>query len=423
MSKITKMSRTACIKNRVKLPSLILSLLLLLLACLLTACGSAGASAAPPPSASTLAAGLTPAASNNSGSTSNIDSGSGAGTSAKAAGPFTALRMLDQVHGWALSRSAIFKTSDGGVHWTNVAPAGGIAANSVGTFRDFTHAWVASVSAQEVSNTVDILRTSDGGKSWQHSSFTDNAVAVFDPPHFANLQTGWIEIINYGGPGAGNESAAIYHTSDGGQTWSKQVESRKGFALSGIKTGISFKDALNGWATGYDASNKALLYVTHDGGNTWQPQNLPDLPGAIGTSATFFSFQTTPPVFFGNTGLLPVRVVGQLEANHPIQGTLLYRTNDGGQTWFSYWKTELNALSPFVSSNLYIVNTQHAWASDNQSNVIYATADGGKSWQKVSNSIGGINAFSFVDNSNGWAITASALWRTSDGGHTWQQIS
>jgi photosystem II stability/assembly factor-like uncharacterized protein len=149
---------------------------------------------------------------------------------------------------------------------------------------------------------------------------------------------------------------------------------------------------------------------------------LPDLPGSIGTAATSVSFQTTPPVFFGNNGLLPVYVEGQLDTNSPLHGLLLYITNDGGRTWFSYWKTELNALSPFTSDNLYIVDPQHAWASDRQSGTIYATADGGKSWQKLASSIGTINAFSFIDDSNGWAITDSALWRTSDGGKHWQQV-
>lgn len=419
------MSSSKIVKNAINLLSFSISIPLLLLACMLTACGGTGASLAnaastPAPTAASKAA--TPAASNGSNA-SSAGSQSAAGLGVKAIGPLTALRMLDQTHGWALTKSAIFKTSDGGYHWTNVAPAKGIPISSVGTFMDNNHAWIASVSAQEVSNTVDILRTSDGGKSWQHSSFTDDAVAVTDPPKFVNLQTGWLEIINHGGPGAGNESAAIYRTKDGGQTWSKLVESGKGFGLPGFKTGITFKDTLNGWATGRDASNNALLYVTHDGGNSWRPQTLPDLPGAIGTAATSVSFLTTPPVFFGNTGLLPVQVSGQIEANKPLHGTLFYVTNDGGNTWFSYWKTQPAALSPFGSDNLYIVNTQRAWASDSQSGIIYGTADGGKSWQKLSNSIGNVKAFSFVDNSNGWAITDKALWRTRDGARTWQQVS
>ncbi|GAC1485745.1 MAG: hypothetical protein NVS2B12_40660 [Ktedonobacteraceae bacterium] len=321
-----------------------------------------------------------------------------------------------------MNGSRVFKTADAGVSWTNVTPASGIASGAVGTFRDFNYAWIASVSQPETANVVDILRTSDGGKSWQHSTIQDTAVAVFDAPHFADLQNGWLEIINYGGPGAGNESAAIYRTQDGGQSWNKLVESKNGFGLPGLKSGISFKDTLNGWATGHDASNNALLYVTHDGGNSWQPQTLLDLPGAIGTKDTFMSFQTTPPVFFGNTGLLPVHVFGQLEANRPLHGLLLYTTNDGGRTWFSYWKTQLGALSPFDSDNLYIASTTHAWASDNQSGIIYATADGGKSWQQMSSGIGHIKAFSFVDNFNGWAITDSALWRTRDGGRNWHPV-
>ncbi|MBA2678637.1 MAG: hypothetical protein H0U76_09640 [Ktedonobacteraceae bacterium] len=410
------------IKTTMRFSSLGVSLLLLSLVCLLTACGGTGASTVDAASTPAPKADATPAATNAS-HTSSAASQASVGLDVKAAGPFATIRMLDQLHGWALSKSAVFKTSDGGAHWTNVASSKPIIPGAVATFMDIDHAWIASVSSPEVSNTVDILRTSDGGQSWQHSSFTDDAVGVADPPKFVNPQTGWIEIINHGGPGAGNESAAIYGTKDGGQTWSKLVESGKGFGLPGFKTGISFKDTLNGWATGHDASNNALLYVTHDGGKSWRPQALPDLPGAIGTAETSVSFQTTPPVFFGNNGLLPVQVSGQIEANKPLHGTVLYITNDGGNTWFSYWKTQPATLSPFGSDNLYIVNPQHAWASDSQSGIIYGTVDGGKSWQKVSNSIGSIKAFSFVDNSNGWAITDKALWRTRDGARTWQQVS
>ena len=413
------------IKTLIKVSSF--SMGALLLAFLLAACstGTSDTSTTSSPLAPTTtpvssAATSTGSSTDNNGGQSNA--GNPAVVSVGTVGPFMSLRMLDRTHGWALNKSGVFKTADGGAHWMNVTPAKGIPGSSVGTFMDDNHAWIANVSSQEVSNSVDMLRTSDGGKSWQHSTINDNGVAVADPPHFVNLQSGWIEIINNGGPGAGSESAAIYHTSDGGQTWSKLVSSGQGFPVPGLKSGISFKDTLNGWATGHDASSNALLYVTHDGGKTWKPQHLPDLPGSIGTAATSVSFQTTPPVFFGDNGLLPVHVDGQIEANNPLHGLLLYVTNDGGNTWFSYWKTALNALAPFSSDNLYIVDPQHAWASDRQSGTIYATADGGQSWQKLANSIGTIKGFSFVDSVNGWAFTDNGLWRTSDGGKQWQQV-
>lgn len=418
------MNGLTMIKNTIRFSSFSISAVLLLLVCLLTACGSTGAStvdASSMPAPTKGATAATPAIAGNGSNASSTGSQSSASIDVKAAGPFTALRMLDQTHGWALSSSAIFKTADGGVHWTNVAKGNGIAPDARGTFMDSNHAWIASVSSPETSNVVDILRTSDGGKSWQHSSFTDDGVAVADPPHFVNLQTGWLEIINHGGPGAGNESAAIYRTKDGGQTWSKLVESGKGFGLPGFKTGITFKDTLNGWATGHDASNNALLYVTHDGGNSWRPQTLPNLPGVTDTEKPFISFQTTPPVFFGNNGLLPVRVDGNTGYYKSMHGMLLYVTHDGGNTWSSHWQSK-TGFAFFTSDNLYIANTQHAWASDNQSGIIYGTADAGNSWQKLANSIGNIKAFSFVDNSNGWAITDKALWRTRDGARTWQQV-
>ncbi len=400
------------IKTGARLSSFSVSAFLVLLACMFTACGNAGTSSIPASaSGSSPATTTVSTASNNSGKTSSNGASSGI-ISAKAAGPFTSIRMLDQMHGWALSKSAVFKTADGGLHWLNVSPSNvasprsnSIPQGSVGAFMDGLHAWIASVIQPEVSNSINIQRTSDGGKSWQLSTINDPATQVFDPPHFVNAQTGWLETIDYGGPGAGNESAAIFGTKDGGQTWSKLVSTGHGFNLGGFKTGISFKDARNGWATGYNASFKALLYVTHDGGQTWQPQTLSGLPGSIGTQATFMNFQTSPPVFFGNYGLLPVRFNGQIEANKPLHGFFFLTTTDGGQTWFSDWKTELNALTTFSSANLYIATSQNAWASDDQTGTIYATTNGGKSWQKVSDSIGSIKAFSFIDSVHGWAIT------------------
>ena len=42
--------------------------------------------------------------------------------SSKPTVPLTAIRMLDKAHGWALTSTSVLKTSDGGLHWTDVTP-------------------------------------------------------------------------------------------------------------------------------------------------------------------------------------------------------------------------------------------------------------------------------------------------------------
>jgi photosystem II stability/assembly factor-like uncharacterized protein len=406
-------------------------LMFILLAGLLAACGttsslgtgSTGGSTTTPSSPSPSSTAASPTA--TSGSVLNGHGCAGQAT-------LSAVRMLNASNGWALSADAILKTSDGGVHWNCVTPkdfAYHIGMDARGAFlSDNLHAWV--VPATSSNNTVTILRTSHGGQTWQSSTLTASQPEVGDAPHFINTQEGWIELVTNGGPGAGSESVDIFHTSDGGQTWSRIASTddpNSGLPRGGLKSGISFKDSLNGWATGEDASDTPWLYVTHDGGKTWGKQGLRDLPGAIGTQFTTVHYATTPPVFFGNTGLLPVEVVGQLDQGPQaaVHGFMLYTSTDGGQSWATTWKANSGTLTTFQATlqGLYIEDPQHAWAGNNQDRSLYGTNDGGQTWHKLADNVGQIVSMSFVDASNGWIVSNNGLLRTTDGGRTWQRVN
>ena len=341
-----------------------------------------------------------------------------------------AIRMLNRSDGWALNENAILKTSDGGLHWRCVTPANTqIGMDSRGDFlSDNLHAWVVP-TPQSNNNSVTILRTTDGGQSWQSATISDTYPEVGDPPHFINAQEGWIELVANGGPGAGSESVDIFHSTDGGQSWSKIASTDNpgsGLPRGGLKSGISFKDALNGWATGEDASDTPWLYVTHNGGKTWASQPLPDLPGAIGTQYTSVHYDTTPPVFFGDTGLLPVQVQGQLDQGPQaaVHGVMLYMTSDGSQSWSTTWKANPDTLTTFLTTpqGLYIADPTHAWAGNQNDGSLYGTSDGGQSWHKLAKNVGQIVSMSFVDDLNGWIFSNNGLLRTTDGGKSWQQM-
>ena len=111
------------------------------------------------------------------------------------------------------------------------------------------------------------------------------------------------------------------------------------------------------------------LYVTHDGGHTWKQQLLGQLPGTLGTAATSVHYTTTPPVFFGNNGLLPIQIQGQLDTNVPVDGFLILKSTNGGASWFVDWKANPKALTAFASNDLYIESLQNAWATDENGNV------------------------------------------------------
>jgi hypothetical protein len=227
-------------------------LMLFLLVCLLAACGSTTTPGGGNPGGqggSTSTPGKTPASTATVGSTLVV-SGTPGVNSPGCAGQASLLsvRMLDATHGWALNVTAILKTSDGGRDWNCVTPTGWV--NKIGMqaratyLLDNLHAWV--VPTPQSSNVVTVLRTSDGGQTWQSTTITDSLLQVVDPPHFINSQEGWLELVPNGGPGAGSESADIFHTTDGGQTWSKIASTENpgsGLPRGGIKTGISLKTA------------------------------------------------------------------------------------------------------------------------------------------------------------------------------------
>lgn len=118
--------------------------------------------------------------------------------------PLTTIRMLGQMNGWALTKSAILTTSDGGQTWHDVTPAGiQVHAKSTGDFLDGNHAWVASLQG----STVTVLRTSDGGASWRSATFPTQQLSI-DRPHFINTHDGWIAAVT--GQGMFHTDEEIY---------------------------------------------------------------------------------------------------------------------------------------------------------------------------------------------------------------------
>jgi photosystem II stability/assembly factor-like uncharacterized protein len=167
-------------------------------------------------------------------------------------------------------QSRIYRTTDGGVRWTlsvtNLAPKG--FWDAIG-FWDATH---GILLGDPVDGRFTIQTTSDGGASWQRRQGpkAEKGEGAFAASGTCLFTRGTREVwFGTGGPGG----ARVFHSTDGGETWSvSKTPIRKDSRSAGIFS-IAFADGRRGVAVGGDymkpeeaAGNVA---ITEDGGRTW----------------------------------------------------------------------------------------------------------------------------------------------------------
>jgi photosystem II stability/assembly factor-like uncharacterized protein len=334
----------------------------------------------------------------------------------------TSIDMIDQQHGWALTNTNIFTTTDGGVHWKNVTPKKQSSSALKGDFLNTQDAWIAGVTTK---NTILIQYTSDGGTHWQDAQIVDGSQAtIIDKPHFLNAQDGWIEIQASYTMSTATSSDDIFQTTDGGKHWTKVATSdqiRQGMpAISIADTGIALSNNNTVWVTthvgntnqetGQSVNIAPIAFVSHDNGATWQEQQLPQLPGITDAG----NYTTTPPVFFGNEGVMSVY------GNSATQSvSALYITHDGGIHW------SVTNPNNVASSEVDALNMQHIWAAGSNG-FIYVSQNEGNTWKELGHAGTIDQDIDFIDANNGWTIISSVkhtqLLHTTDGGKTWKAL-
>lgn len=167
-------------------------------------------------------------------------------------------------------KSRIYKTTDGGKQWnlqfTNPDAKGFFDALA---FWDAKH---GIVLGDPVDGHFVVLTTEDGGDHWQRrptppampneGAFAASGTCIA----VAGSREAWF------GTG-GVEGARVFHSGDGGATWTAaRTPIRNDAAAAGIFS-LAFSDALHGIAVGGDYSKPSdaerNIAVTADGGKTW----------------------------------------------------------------------------------------------------------------------------------------------------------
>jgi photosystem II stability/assembly factor-like uncharacterized protein len=160
----------------------------------------------------------------------------------------------------------IYKTTNGGVSWSNIAAAGMFTnvASSFANFVSFLTPSVAIANGDPVNGEYELWRTIDGGITW-------TAVPGANIPN--PLSASEFAIVNlYAKFGASNlwfgtNQGRIYRTTDAGVTWNVSAVA----ASNATITEIAFSDANNGvaYAASGTGGNTFQMYNTTNGGITW----------------------------------------------------------------------------------------------------------------------------------------------------------
>ena len=241
---------------------------------------------------------------------------------------FRAIAALNANTAYVLSigagdKSRIYKTSDGGLHWnllfTNPDAAG---------FLDGLAFWDPKrgiALGDPVDGRFVVLTTGDGGARWTRQA-TPAAVAGEGAFAASNtslaLGAGGEVWFGTGGP----HGARVFHSRDGGRTWSVTVTPIRNDGASAGIFSLAFSDSLHGMAAGGDyakpAETSGNLAITADGGATW---TAPAARPAGFRSAVAYLADRQAWIAAGTSG-------------SDI-------STDGGKTWRTFDAGNFNALS------------------------------------------------------------------------------
>lgn len=267
----------------------------------------------------------------------------------------------------------IFRTADGGQHWTRVLQQPGTYFRAIGMV-DHNHGFAGNIGTEYfpgVTDTNPLYETHDGGATWQVVKNLPGApvkgICAIDILKSQFINAGVLDqrtVVHAGGRVGG--PAFLLRSLDGGATWTN-IDMSPWVAMI---VDVKFFDEMNGIVfAGSDANierSHALIVATHDGGKTWNKV-----------------YESKRPYELTWKGSFPTRDVGYatIQNYNPDKNQTVRRvakTSDGGKTWQELPLVDDAGVREF---GVGFATPQLGWVGTSKGG--FETRDGGKTWQAI----------------------------------------
>ncbi len=268
---------------------------------------------------------------------------------------------INENKGWiAGSDGTLLATVDGGVNWKKIANFSSDKFRQI-YFSDENNGWLLcerDIYNRGVNSSSYLLRTADGGKSWDTINFNAGGRERISKIFFNTKGSGF----------AVGEAGAFYALQNDKKTWKKIPSPARYLMLDGV-----FTDDSRGAMVGAGGS----IFFTEDTGSTWNPATIAGKSEAK-LSSLFFINQKS-----GWT-------VGS--------GGKIYQTINGGKFWREQNSTVTSSLT-----DIFFNNTAEGWAVGDEGTILH-TKTAGNIWiaenAKVKHKLEKI----FFAGKNGWIV-------------------
>ena len=315
-----------------------------------------------------------------------------------AGGAWHELQFINETEGWLAKGKHLWQTQDGGQTWQLVhqLPSGSHDEFYQLQFINSNHGWANILN--------ELYQTADGGRTWSRvvTPISDRYgnVRTF---HLTD-KSGWIaggmyRLMKLGDPCMNNATGslpglgpaclngAVFRTDNGGASWQEQkIPPHPGRFIS-----ITFTDPDHVWVAG-----DAGVFHTTDGGRTWSSDQFRR------ECEDYYQLQDrySASTFFvdNKTGWLT------------FSSGLIAKSTDGGKTWCdlfdpeTLWRPDPKYVGPtpqFDSIHFRDANYGVGLGFDR---LVYETVDGGAKWQREGTLVS-FETVVFSDSTSGWAIS------------------